>query len=101
MLRVQRNSEEFEGLKKRMNIFTKHPKEVGESYFQHFRVALKIAVILFCSSFFQLAHSVFPFVTPPVFARVDSLKAYFAKVSPSERKKNNLRSRGSHPIEAD
>jgi len=84
-----------------MNIFTKHPKEVGESYFQHFRAALKLAATLSCSSFFQLVHSILPFVTPPTFARVDSLKAYLEKVSPSERKKNNLRSRGSHPVEAD
>ena len=43
------------------NIFTKHPKTVGESYFQHFRHALSFSCLLFSLSFKALVHAIFPF----------------------------------------
>ena len=43
------------------NIFTKHPKEVGESYLQHFGKALKFSCLLFSLSLKALVHSLLPF----------------------------------------
>jgi len=44
------------------NIFTKHPKEVGESYFQHLWVALKYSFTLFLLFLISFIHSIFPFI---------------------------------------
>ena len=43
------------------NIFTKHPKEVGESYFEHFAKAFSFGVKLLLISFRAFVHAVFPF----------------------------------------
>jgi len=43
------------------NIFTKHPKEVGESYLQHFGKALKFSSLLFSLSLKALMHAILPF----------------------------------------
>lgn len=42
------------------NIFTKHPKSVGESYFQHFRKALNFSGLLLSLSFKALVHAILP-----------------------------------------
>jgi len=44
------------------NIFTKHPKEVGESYLQHLLVALKYSFTLFLLFLTTFIHSIFPFI---------------------------------------
>ena len=44
------------------NIFTKHPKEVGESYLQHLLVALKYSFTLFLLFLITFIHSIFPFI---------------------------------------
>jgi hypothetical protein len=69
------------------NIFTEHPKEVGETYFQHFRVASKISLRLLASSAFQFVHAFFPFVKPPKFARTHELSQFLESVCPESRKK--------------
>ena len=70
------------------NIFTEHPKEVGETYFQHFRVAaFKISLRLLASSVFQIVHAIFPFIKPPKFARVHELSHHLASLCPENRKK--------------
>ena len=43
------------------NIFTKHPKEVGESYIQHFFKALSFSGLLFSLGFKALIHALLPF----------------------------------------
>ena len=43
------------------NIFTKHPKEVGESYIQHFFKALSFSGLLFSLGFKALVHALLPF----------------------------------------
>ena len=43
------------------NIFTEHPKEVGESYLQHFAHALRFCLLLLSLSFKALVHAIFPF----------------------------------------
>ena len=45
-----------------INIFTKHPKEVGETYFEHMYNALRYAVTFLLLFFVALIHSIFPFL---------------------------------------
>jgi len=44
------------------NIFTKHPKEVNESYLQHLWVAMKYSFTLFLLFLIAFIHSIFPFI---------------------------------------
>jgi len=44
-----------------MNIFNKHPNEVGLNYFQHMRFALSIVTKLIYASFACSVHAFFPF----------------------------------------
>lgn len=43
------------------NIFTEHPKEVGENYFQHMGHAIGFCLLLLSLSFKALVHAIFPF----------------------------------------
>jgi len=38
-----------------------HLDEIGEGYWQHFVFAVRIALILFITSFLVLLHAIFPF----------------------------------------
>ncbi len=44
------------------NIFSKHPKEVGETYFQHLLAAWKYSLVLFALFIISFIHAIFPFV---------------------------------------
>ena len=44
------------------NPFTKHPKEVNETYLEHMRCALRFHFTLLGLSFAALVHSIFPFL---------------------------------------
>ena len=44
------------------NPFTKHPKEVNETYFEHMKCAFKFFCTLLKLSLAALIHSVFPFL---------------------------------------
>ena len=43
------------------NIFTEHPNEVGENYFQHMGHAIVFCLLLLSLSFKALVHAIFPF----------------------------------------
>ena len=45
-----------------INIFTKHPKEVGETYFEHMYNALRYSVTFLLLFFVALIHSILPFL---------------------------------------
>ena len=45
-----------------MNAFTRHPRSVGESYWQHMGVALWFAGTLLLGAAASLVHAVFPFL---------------------------------------
>lgn len=45
-----------------INIFTKHPKEVGETYWEHFRYAVCFAGYLVIGGLCCFIHAIFPFV---------------------------------------
>ena len=44
------------------NPFTKHPKEVEETYLEHMWCALKFSFKLECLAFCALVHAIFPFL---------------------------------------
>jgi len=71
-------------------LFTKHPNEVGETYWQHFKAASRISWRSFLVSMTQLIHAIFPFFKPPLGTDVNSMKNFLQEVSPDTRKKNNL-----------
>ena len=43
------------------NIFTEHPNDVGENYFQHMGHAIGFCLLLLSLSFKALVHAIFPF----------------------------------------
>ena len=43
------------------NIFTKHPKSVGETYLQHLYHAMSFSCLLFSLSLKALVHALLPF----------------------------------------
>ena len=45
-----------------INIFTKHPEEVGETYFEHMYNALRYAVTFLLLFFVALIHAILPFL---------------------------------------
>jgi hypothetical protein len=45
-----------------MHAFTRHPRSVGESYFEHMRMALSFAGVLALATLACLAHAFLPFV---------------------------------------
>lgn len=47
------------------NLFTKHPNSVGETYWQHLKIALKGTVRLGISAIIFLVHAIFPFIPVP------------------------------------
>lgn len=73
-----------------MKLFTKHPHEVGETYFQHFRAAMHISSRHFLAAMFQAIHAAFPFVKPPIGTDVESMLLFLSSKQPSERKKESL-----------
>ena len=45
-----------------INIFTKHPEEVGETYFEHMYNALRYSVTFLLLFFVALIHAILPFL---------------------------------------
>ncbi len=45
-----------------MNIFTKHPHSIGESYLQHLVVAFTYGSKMFCGGLACMIHGIFPFL---------------------------------------
>lgn len=44
------------------NLFTRHPREVGESYFEHMRIAGGVGVQMAAGAFACFVHALFPFL---------------------------------------
>lgn len=44
------------------NLFTQHPNSVGETYFEHLKIAGKSGVKLFWAGIACMLHAVFPFL---------------------------------------
>ena len=61
-------------IKKIYDLFTDHPYDVGETYFQHMREALRIACRMYCCSISQFVHAIFPFIRPPCGMDITAMK---------------------------
>jgi hypothetical protein len=44
------------------NIFKKHPKSAGETYFLHFAKAMSFGIRLLVLSYKSFVHAIFPFI---------------------------------------
>ena len=44
------------------NVFTKHPKEVGETYFQHMWASFRYSLTFLLLVFVAMVHAILPFV---------------------------------------
>jgi|TARA_R110000744_G_scaffold15740_2_gene43630 hypothetical protein len=69
-----------------LGVFTKHPSEVGESYWEHFKVAAGLALKLAGASIAQILHAIFPFFKPPFGLDVDTMSGYLQNKKPEMRK---------------
>jgi hypothetical protein len=56
-----------------MNIFTKHSNSHGKTYWQHFKFAGKVSIMMFASSLFFFIHAVFPFISIPKKLNFDAI----------------------------
>jgi hypothetical protein len=76
-----------------MNIFTKHPSSVDETYLGHMATASKMGFLFLASSVFQFVHAVFPFIHPPFGTDVKSLSNVVIKralkIEKKQRGKNS------------
>ena len=45
-----------------MNVFTKHPKEVGETYLQHMWASFRYSLTFLLLVFVAMVHAILPFV---------------------------------------
>jgi hypothetical protein len=68
----------------KVNSFTKHPEEVGMTYWQHFRFAMNLAKLTFKACFASVIHAFFPFLFVNTTSRIaftmyNLLKSRFPK----------------------
>jgi hypothetical protein len=68
-----------------MKLFTEHPNSVGETYLQHYLVAVKLSLRLSMASLAQLVHAVLPFFDPPHGTDVCSMIEYLESKKPGVR----------------
>ena len=61
------------------NFLTKHLRENKETYFSHFRFALKMFFGLFSRSMFFLIHAVFPFIPIPEKKNINGTLKWISK----------------------
>lgn len=52
------------------NPFTAHPHTVGESYWQHFGFAMRVASLALSAGMAAMVHAVFPFVMERTASRI-------------------------------
>ena len=78
--------------KKMHDLFTDHPYDAGETYWEHLYSALKISARMFFSGAVQAAHALFPFLKVPRGADVSSMEEFCHHNTPEERlsRKNRI-----------
>ncbi len=68
-----------------LDLFTKHPKEQGETYLQHMRGALKIIYVLKILELKCVVHAIFPFLyVDAVSGKIECLKMMTNRKKPDE-----------------
>ena len=65
--------------------WSKHLREVNESYIAHGLTAFSLVIMLALSAVAQLVHAVFPFVRPPFGTDICSLLEYLEAKKPEVR----------------
>ena len=65
--------------------WSKHLREVGESYIAHGLTAFSLAIMLALSAVAQFVHAVLPFVRPPMGTDICSLLEYLEAKKPEVR----------------
>tara|TARA_Y100001970_G_scaffold65030_1_gene83190 strand:+ start:1700 stop:1981 length:282 start_codon:yes stop_codon:yes gene_type:complete len=73
-------------------LFTEHPALVGETYWQHFRFAVKIFLSLSKAAFACLVHAVFP----PLFQKTASVE--ISTLHESIESRANIRTFEAEPL---
>jgi hypothetical protein len=67
----------------KMNIFTKHPQSIGESYFKHLQFATVFGIKMIMGGLACLLHGIFPFVFQSTGSRIIlELHTQFTKRNP-------------------
>ena len=61
------------------NPFTKHPKDVNETYFEHMCCAFKFHCTLLKLSLCALVHAIFPFISIPKWVNLTDSANYLLK----------------------
>lgn len=74
-------------IKKIINLFKKHPNEVGETYFEHFQEAMTISARMYFCFVAQAVHAVFPFLKPPRGTDIVAMWHFCRNHTPEERKR--------------
>ena len=70
-----------------LDLFTKHPKEQNETYFQHMLAAWKICATLKILLFKCFIHSIFPFLfTSAVSDKIECLRRITKREKPDDDK---------------
>ena len=69
-----------------MNIFTKHPHKVGETYWQHFANAMAICGNMLLGSMACFIHAIFPFAFEKTASNIlfKILKTYISRLKIAE-----------------
>ena len=78
-------------LKKIYDLFTDHPYDVGETYWEHMREALTIALEMYCAFVTQTIHAIFPFIHPPGGTDMQTMKIFCHNHTPEERRRRKNR----------
>ena len=73
-------------MRKLIGLFTNHPSDMGETYFQHFFAAICVSFKLTLSSYMLIIHAIFPFICPPLGCDVRSIIKYLENRLPENKK---------------
>jgi hypothetical protein len=76
-------------MKKIYYLFTDHPHSVGETYIEHFMVALRLSFKLGLASMMQCIHAICPFFMPRLGTDVLSLRKTLEECDPELRRRRH------------
>ena len=80
-----------------MNLFTQHPKEVGETYLEHFATASSFGVPMIITGFACLLHGFFPFLFEKTGSNL--VRNLHERMVTNRVKPKNLDEAGEQPLE--
>tara|TARA_R110000824_G_scaffold46289_9_gene133158 strand:- start:464 stop:718 length:255 start_codon:yes stop_codon:yes gene_type:complete len=80
-------NEDGEIMKRLVNLFTEHPRSIGETYAEHFVIAAGLSFKLGVASMMQCIHALLPFFAPPFNSDVASLRKSLEEFDPNFRRR--------------